>query len=137
MKRKSSVSGFFVEGEQTVLTLGVIALAPSDRPQLCRQTREVSTSLAAEEKQEKTENEENEKSRKDNSRDGVEEPENGEDESRGHVGLGVVGAELGDRSTSVDEEDLPDTDEGEASETEECPLVTVRHEGTDETGDDL
>jgi len=68
--------------------------------------------------------------------DGVEEPENGEDDGGGHVGLGVVGTELGNRGTSVDEEDLPDTDEGEASETEESPLVAIGHKGTDESSDD-
>lgn len=68
--------------------------------------------------------------------DRVKEPESGEDDSRGKVGLGEVGTEASSGGTSGNEEHVPDDDEGSATESEESPLVHGFNEGTDETGDD-
>lgn len=55
--------------------------------------------------------------------DGVEEPEGREDDGRGGEGLAVVGTEAADGGLGVDEEDLPDAEQGEATETEPNPLM--------------
>jgi len=68
--------------------------------------------------------------------DGVEGPDDGEEDGRGDVSSLEVRSEQGNRSVSRPQKDEPDVDKSGASESKVTPLVRADDKTSDETGND-